>query len=130
MIEELPPAEGETPQASTDEPEPEPQPEPEPESEPEPEPPRARPKAVSKAVPKAEPKRGRPKKETGAPKAKYAPRKRAEPQQPPQPPPEPPQPLDEATVARHVVQHIGQVSRDIFESRRDHWRDLVARNYQ
>ena len=114
----------------------------EPEPEPEPEPPRA--KAVPRAeasvgkvqsspeseetiVPRggqAQPKRVRPKKEPGAPKAKYAPRKRVE------PPPQPPPPLDEATVARHVVRNIGQVSRDLFESRRDGWHNLVAMNYQ
>ena len=95
-----------------------PEPEPEPEAEPEPEPPR----------------RGRPKKEPGAPKAKYErkPKVLQPPQPPPQPsqPSQPSQPIDEEAVARHVVANIGRASRDHFEARRNDWRALVARNYQ
>ena len=132
MIDELPP--GETSQVSPEEPEegdlsqrstPEEPEEEEEEPEPEPEPaPKPAPKAQAKAAP------GRPKKEPGAPKAKYTPRK-------PQVPKEVPvvrevvrEPIDEARLARQVITSIGEISRNYHEARRDGWRDLIARNYQ
>ena len=122
MIEELPPVE-EVPSA---EPEPEsegPPPE-EPEPEPEPEPPKRRAKAAPKPP-------GRPKKEPGAPKANYTPRKPKEVvrevirevvREPP--------PIDEVGLARQVITNIAQISRDFHEVRRDGWREMVMRNYQ
>ena len=118
-------------------PEPEPVPEPEPELEP-PEPPKAPKPAKKEPKPEPEPepeppkaKPGRPKKELGAPKAKYTPRK-----------PKAPEVVrevveipvirepDEAHFARQVASSIGQIQRGHFHARRENWRTIVAENYR
>ena len=113
--------------------EPETEPEPEPESEPEPKP-KAKPR--KKPEPDPEPdlglkKAGRPKKDPGAPKAKYTPRKAKAPEvvrevvevpvvrEP-----------DKAHFARQVVSTIGQIRQDHFNARRENWRTMVSENYR
>ena len=104
---------------------PEPEPEPVPEPEPEPEPP--------KPKPKPKPKPGRPKKEPGAAKAKYTPRKPKEVREVEvvrEVVREVPVVPDEAHFARQVASNIGQIRRDHFHARRENWRAMVAENYR
>jgi len=104
-------------------PEPEPEVETSRDSEPELEPPEPEP-------PKAKAP-GRPKKEPGAAKSKYAPRKPREPVREPEPiARSAPEPIDERVVARQVVGQIGQLARNRFEARRGEWREMVASNYR
>ena len=111
-----------------------PEPEPEPELEPEPKPkakPRKKPEPVPEPVP--EPKKaGRPKKDPGAPKAKYTPRKPKAPEAPEvvREVVEVPVVVGDAHFARQVVSNIGQIRRDHFNARRENWRTMVSENYR
>jgi len=110
---------------------PEPEPEPEPELEPEPKP-KAKPR--KKPEPDPEPdlglkKAGRPKKDPGAPKAKYTPRKPKAPEVVREVV-EVPVVVDDAHFARQVVSNIGQIRRDHFNARRENWRTMVSENYR
>ena len=113
-----------------------PEPEPEPELELEPEPkPKAKPRKKPEPDPEPDPepkKAGRPKKDLGAPKAKYTPRKPKGPEAPEvvREVVEVPVVVDDAHFARQVVSNIGQIRRDHFNTRRENWRTMVSENYR
>ena len=114
-------------------PESEPEPEPEPELEPEPKRRRKKPDPEPDPEPDLGPKKaGRPKKDPGAPKAKYTPRKPKAPEAPEvvREVVEVPVVVDDAHFARQVVSNIGQIRRDHFNARRENWRTMVSENYR
>jgi len=125
----------EVPEVEVVPPESEPEPEPEPELHPEPKRRRKKPEPVPEPVPEPDPepkKAGRPKKDPGAPKAKYTPRKPKAPEAPEvvREVVEVPVVVDDAHFARQVVSNIGQIRRDHFNARRENWRTMVSENYR